>query len=179
MTEQYAIRAEVSADHTATAAVHAQVFRDDRVPALVAALRRAPAGSRQSRWSPSWISRSSGTSCSARAGSTRRRASSTSSASRRWAYTRTIRGVASVVGSSHGPWPTPTSKPCHLFLQSSPRYYSRNGFGAASDAGFGRPSLRIPEAAFQVAMLSAYEPWMTGTFVYSETFWAPDCVGLR
>jgi hypothetical protein len=41
------------------------------------------------------------------------------------------------------------------------------------------PSLRIPDAAFQVARLSAYEPWMTGTFVYSETFWDLDCVGLR
>jgi len=45
--------------------------------------------------------------------------------------------------------------------------------------GLGRPRYGFPEAAFQVAMLSAYEPWMTGTFVYSETFWAQDCVGLR
>lgn len=41
------------------------------------------------------------------------------------------------------------------------------------------PSLRMPDAAFQVARLPAYEPWMTGTLVYSETFWALDCVGLR
>jgi putative acetyltransferase len=27
--------------------------------------------------------------------------------------------------------------------------------------------------------MSAYEPWMTGTFVYSNTFWDHDCVGLR
>jgi putative acetyltransferase len=27
--------------------------------------------------------------------------------------------------------------------------------------------------------LSAYEPWMTGTLVYSHTFWDYDCVGLR
>jgi putative acetyltransferase len=27
--------------------------------------------------------------------------------------------------------------------------------------------------------LSAYEPWMTGTFVYPDTFWKYDCVGLR
>ena len=31
----------------------------------------------------------------------------------------------------------------------------------------------------QVALLPAYEPWMTGTLVYSEPFWAHDCVGLR
>lgn len=38
---------------------------------------------------------------------------------------------------------------------------------------------RIPDEAFQVSILSAYEPWMTGTLVYSESFWALDCVGLR
>jgi putative acetyltransferase len=26
---------------------------------------------------------------------------------------------------------------------------------------------------------STYEPWMTGTLVYPEVFWALDCVGLR
>jgi putative acetyltransferase len=41
------------------------------------------------------------------------------------------------------------------------------------------PSLRFPDAAFQVATLSGYEPWMTGTLVYPDTFWAHDCVGLR
>ncbi|MFD5770980.1 hypothetical protein ACFWIN_34810, partial [Streptomyces sp. NPDC127049] len=55
------------------------------------------------------------------------------------------------------------------------------GSGGAPTArpGFRSPSLRIPEAAFQVARLSAHEPWMTGTFVYSEPFWAFDRVGLR
>ncbi len=66
-----------------------------------------------------------------------------------------------------------------VFLEGSPRYYGTRGFEGASGAGFRSPSLRIPEAAFQVARLSAHEPWMTGTFVYSEAFWAFDCVGLR
>jgi putative acetyltransferase len=39
--------------------------------------------------------------------------------------------------------------------------------------------LRIPEAAFQVVKLPAYEPWMTGTLIYDHTFWDLDCVGLR
>ena len=39
--------------------------------------------------------------------------------------------------------------------------------------------LRIPDAAFQVMRLPAYEPWMTGTLVYSEAFWRHDCVGRR
>ncbi len=66
-----------------------------------------------------------------------------------------------------------------VFVEGSPRYYGKRGFEPASAAGFRPPSLRIPDAAFQVARLSAYQPWMTGTFVYSETFWALDCVGLR
>lgn len=66
-----------------------------------------------------------------------------------------------------------------VFLEGSPRYYSARGFENAGSLGLRRPSLRIPEAAFQVARLSAYEPWMTGSFVYSEIFWAHDCVGLR
>ncbi|WP_197043250.1 GNAT family N-acetyltransferase [Saccharothrix sp. NRRL B-16314] len=66
-----------------------------------------------------------------------------------------------------------------VFLEGSPHYYGTRGFEGAGALGFRSPSLRIPEAAFQVARLSAHEPWMTGTFVYSEVFWAFDCVGLR
>jgi putative acetyltransferase len=66
-----------------------------------------------------------------------------------------------------------------VFVEGSPGFYGTRGFDRASTAGFRSPSLRISDAAFQVARLSAYEPWMTGTFVYSETFWALDCVGLR
>jgi putative acetyltransferase len=66
-----------------------------------------------------------------------------------------------------------------VFLEGSPDYYDKRGFQTASAAGFRRPSLRIPDPAFQVAPLSTYQPWMTGTVVYSEPFWALDCVGLR
>jgi putative acetyltransferase len=66
-----------------------------------------------------------------------------------------------------------------VFLEGSPDYYGSLGFERASALGFRSPSLRIPDAAFQVARLPAYEPWMTGTLVYSDTFWALDCVGLR
>jgi putative acetyltransferase len=66
-----------------------------------------------------------------------------------------------------------------VFLEGSPDYYGKRGFGRADEVGFRSPSLRIPAPAFQVARLSAYEPWMTGTLVYSEPFWALDCVGLR
>lgn len=66
-----------------------------------------------------------------------------------------------------------------VFLEGSPRYYGRRGFRRAAELGFRAPSLRIPADAFQVATLGSYKRWMTGTYVYSETFWALDCVGLR
>ncbi|WP_347587338.1 N-acetyltransferase [Acrocarpospora sp. B8E8] len=66
-----------------------------------------------------------------------------------------------------------------LFLEGDPGYYSRFGFTPGAELGFRKPSLRIPDAAFQVIRLPAYEPWMTGTLVYSEPFWRHDAVGLR
>lgn len=66
-----------------------------------------------------------------------------------------------------------------LFLEGDPAFYSRLGFVAGGPLGFRKPSLRIPDAAFQVAVLAGFEPWMTGTLVYAEPFWELDCVGLR
>jgi putative acetyltransferase len=66
-----------------------------------------------------------------------------------------------------------------VFLEGDPAYYSRHGFVEAGPLGFRKPSLRIPDAGFQVRLLPAYEPWMTGTLVYRQTFWDHDVVGLR
>jgi putative acetyltransferase len=66
-----------------------------------------------------------------------------------------------------------------VFLEGSPRYYGKRGFADATKLGFRPPTLRYPPGTFQVAKLSSYEEWMTGTFVYSDIFWALDCVGLR
>lgn len=66
-----------------------------------------------------------------------------------------------------------------VFLEGDPGYYSRLGFASAAEQGFRKPSLRIPDAAFQALRLPAHEPWMTGTLVYSDTFWRLDAVGLR
>ena len=66
-----------------------------------------------------------------------------------------------------------------VFLEGDPAYYCRFGFEPGGHHGFRRPSLRIPEPGFQVVRLPAYEPWMTGTLVYSRVFWDLDCVGLR
>lgn len=66
-----------------------------------------------------------------------------------------------------------------VFLEGAPTYYSRFGFVAGGDIGFRRPSLRIPEPAFQVCLLPAHAAWMTGTLVYRHEFWDHDAVGLR
>jgi putative acetyltransferase len=66
-----------------------------------------------------------------------------------------------------------------VFLEGDPGYYRRFGFAPGADHGFRKPSLRIPDAAFQFLGLPGYEPWMTGTLVYSEPFWQHDAVGLR
>ena len=66
-----------------------------------------------------------------------------------------------------------------LFLEGSPAYYSSRGFEPATPLGFTRPSTRIPEPAFQVAVLDGHEEWMAGALVYCEPFWRHDCVGLR
>lgn len=66
-----------------------------------------------------------------------------------------------------------------VFLEGAPGYYPRFGFAPGRDLGFGKPSVRIPDAAFQALRLPAYEPWMTGTVVYAEAFWRHDAVGLR
>ena len=66
-----------------------------------------------------------------------------------------------------------------MFLEGSPGYYGRFGFEPAGPAGIRRPSLRIPEPAFQVKWLPAQTPELTGTLVYPEPFWALDLVGLR
>jgi putative acetyltransferase len=66
-----------------------------------------------------------------------------------------------------------------LFLEGDPRYYGRFGFVAGATRGFSRPSVRIPDAAFQVVVLPAWEAWITGALVYPEAFWAMDAVGLR
>ena len=66
-----------------------------------------------------------------------------------------------------------------VFLEGDPGYYSRFGFAPGGDLGFRKPSLRIPDDAFQAIRLPEHEPWMTGTLVYAEPFWRHDSVGLR
>lgn len=66
-----------------------------------------------------------------------------------------------------------------VFLEGNPAYYERFGFVAAGGLGFRKPSLRIPEAAFQVRPQPAWVPELSGTLVYPDAFWLTDSVGLR
>jgi putative acetyltransferase len=66
-----------------------------------------------------------------------------------------------------------------VFLEGHPSYYPRFGFRRGAELGFTAPSTRIPDPAFMVYELPAYEPWMTGALVYPDAFWRTDSVGLR
>ena len=66
-----------------------------------------------------------------------------------------------------------------VFLEGSPRYYGPRGFERASARGFGPASVRTPDGAFQVALLDAWEDWMTGRLVYPDVWWRHDAAGRR
>jgi putative acetyltransferase len=65
-----------------------------------------------------------------------------------------------------------------VFLEGNPKYYRGSGFVAAGELGFRRPSLRIPEKAFQVYLIDDTIK-DRGTLVMRDAFWQLDCVGLR
>lgn len=66
-----------------------------------------------------------------------------------------------------------------VWLEGDPGYYARFGFTPGGGGGFRKPSPRIPDGAFQVIKLPAYEPWMTGTLVYPDSFLRYDADDMR
>ena len=66
-----------------------------------------------------------------------------------------------------------------VFLEGSPAYYVSLGFVAAGDLGFTRPSVHIPEPAFQAWPLASYDQALRGALVYPDAFWRHGAVGLR
>ncbi len=65
----------------------------------------------------------------------------------------------------------------YVFLEGSPHCYGARGYEPAEPRGFLRPSDRIPEPAFQVAVLD--DRGVRGRLVYPDAFWRHDAVGLR
>jgi putative acetyltransferase len=65
-----------------------------------------------------------------------------------------------------------------VFLEGSPDFYGARGFESAAALGFRPPSLRIPKAAFQVAVLPAWDE-AVGTLVYPDVWWRHGAVGLQ
>ena len=180
MDADVAIRAETEADHPQIGEVHLAAFGGDQVPKLVDALRAAPAPVARLSYVAVKDNRVIGhVMLSAGRLDAPRRLVNVLVLSPLGVLPQFQRrgiGTALVghaVQAAEG-WREPM-----VFLEGSPNYYGARGFERASAAGFRSPSLRIPDASFQVVRLSAYEPWMTGTLVYSDPFWALDCVGLR
>lgn len=175
------IRHEVAGDHAAVRELHAQAFGDgERVPALVDALRAA-----QAPLEPVSLVAALGDRVVGHV---------MLSACRLDALPRLVNVVSlsplgvlpefqrQGIGTrlvTHALMEADSRGIPLVFLEGSPLYYGKRGFADATKSGFRPPTLRYPPGAFQVAKLSSYEEWMTGTFVYSDTFWSQDCVGLR
>ncbi|GCD21108.1 hypothetical protein CTKZ_26700 [Cellulomonas algicola] len=68
--------------------------------------------------------------------------------------------AAALDSASAAGWPL-------VVLEGDPRYYGRRGFVAADPVGLASPSPLIPPGAWQVALLPAHEPWMTGATTLS------------
>ncbi|AJT43182.1 hypothetical protein UM93_15070 [Psychromicrobium lacuslunae] len=66
-----------------------------------------------------------------------------------------------------------------VFLEGEPGFYPRLGFVPGGAAGFRKPSVRIPDAAFMVRHLTPVAESLSGTLIYPEIFWETDTVGLR
>lgn len=64
-----------------------------------------------------------------------------------------------------------------VVLEGDPGFYQRFGFQPAVRLGIVRPSDLIPERAFQVRTLSAYDQQMRGRVAYPEAFWRCQAVG--
>jgi putative acetyltransferase len=181
MTLDYAIRAETAQDHAGVRATHALAFGDpDRVPGLVDALRATPAAlapiSLVATVDDQVVGHVMLSACRLDADRRLVDVFSLSPMGVHPDYER--RGIATHLIATALAAADEQSVPL-VFVEGSPAFYGKRGFARASAHGFRAPSLRMPDPGFQVAVLSSHEPWMTGTFVYSEAFWAQDCVGLR
>jgi putative acetyltransferase len=181
MSFDYAIRAETAQDHAGVRETHARAFDDaDRVPGLVDALRAAPAAlapiSLVATVDDQVVGHVMLSAC--RLDAERRLVNVFSLSPMGVQPDYQGCGIATRLVATALAAADERGVPL-VFVEGSPAFYGTRGFTRASAHGFRAPSLRMPDPGFQVAVLSSHEPWMAGTFVYSEAFWAYDCVGLR
>lgn len=66
----------------------------------------------------------------------------------------------------------------YVVLEGDPALYRRFGFVAAGQVGLRSPSQRIPQSAFQAAVLPATGDRPRGRVVYDEVFWTGITPGL-
>lgn len=64
-----------------------------------------------------------------------------------------------------------------VVVEGGPGYYPRFGFERASRYGIDKPAPRVPDEAFMVKRLGAYDPRIRGRLVYPPAFWEADAVG--
>ena len=60
-----------------------------------------------------------------------------------------------------------------VLVEGVPSYYPQFGFRSATELGLERPDPRIPDAAWMVRTLSAYDPALRGRVVYPSFFPGP------
>jgi putative acetyltransferase len=180
MSSDFAVRTETEADHPQIRGVHLAAFGSDQVPNLVDALRSASAPIAPMSYVAVTDNRITGhvMLSAARLDAPRRLVNVLVLSPLGVLPGFQRRGIGTAL-VTHAVKAAERQGQALVFLEGSPQFYGSRGFERASGAGFRTPSLRIPDPAFQVVRLSAYEPWMTGTLVYSDPFWAHDCVGLR
>jgi putative acetyltransferase len=63
-----------------------------------------------------------------------------------------------------------------VLVEGVPSYYPQFGFRSASELGFERPDPRIPEIAWMVLPLTAYDSSVAGAVVYPDFFPPPHGV---
>jgi putative acetyltransferase len=60
-----------------------------------------------------------------------------------------------------------------VLVEGVPAYYPRFGFRSATELGLERPDPRIPDAAWMVCPLRAYDPTLRGRVIYPSFFPPP------
>lgn len=62
-------------------------------------------------------------------------------------------------------------------VEGHPAYYPRFGFERGSQHGLTPPDPRVPDEAFMVRTLSAYDPSISGAIVYPSAFYESEAAG--